>query len=268
MTNPRMQNKDHLREVAYNNASRLNARITFWQLYGEPHDDAFDRFLNKLGSEPNQSVLDLGCGPAHYWAWGLERDRIPSSWKPTLTDLSPGMLDEASQNLSSFDMDFKFEIADVCDLQFEDESFDIVTANYMLYHARSQKLALEEVARVLKPGGRLLAQTNSERHIVEFLDLQRNFIADESQLDTIGLAHDAFTLENGKEFIEPCFSNVEVITDESICKATDPDIVINYAHSMDAELNGPALDKYVREEIERIGHFAVTRVSGMFVAQK
>ncbi len=263
-----MQNNDHLREVAYNDASRLNARIAFWQLYGEPRDDAFDKFLTRLGSEPNQAVLDLGCGPAHYWAWGLERDRIPSSWKPTLTDLSPGMIKEAKTNLSRFDMEFMFEIADVCDLQFEDESFDIVTANYMLYHARSQELALEEIARVLKPGGRLFAQTNSGSHIVEFLDLQREFIVDESKLGTIGLAHEAFTLENGASFIEPCFSNVEVIADESICKATDPQIVIDYAHSMDAELDGPALDRYVREEIDRVGHFAVTRKSGMFVAQK
>jgi SAM-dependent methyltransferase len=268
MTNKRMQDVDHLRDVAYSDAENLNARIAFWQLYGEPRDEAFSGFFDAVIAPENASILDIGCGPAYYWQWGVMHDRIPSGWTATLTDISPGMLDEARQTLNGLDLDARFEIADVCNLQFADESFDVVTANYMLYHAASQDLAFAEIARVLKPGGRLYAKTNSENHIIEFLDLQRKFIEDPTQIGTIGLSHEAFTLENGSSFIEPHFTEVEIIRDRSICKATDPKIVIDYAHSMDAKLDHDALTAFVNDEIERNGHFAVTRSSGMFVAQK
>ncbi len=267
-----MQNVDYLRTVAYNDANNLNARIAFWQLYGESRDASFSSFFDQLESNDdlpeNANILDIGCGPALYWEWGINHNRIPASWTAYLTDLSQGMLDEAKSNLAAFNRDFTFEIADVCDLQFADESFDIVTANYMLYHAASQDKALSEIARVLKPGGRLYAKTNSGDHIVEFLDLQRNFIADRSQAHTIGVSHEAFTLENGEAMIEPHFSSVETIRDDSICEATNAQIVIDFANSMDAQLDQQALEAEVREQIGQNGYFKVTRSSGMFVAQK
>ena len=186
----------------------------------------------------------------------------------TLTDLSQGMIDDAKRNVSAKPEKFTFDIADVCDLQFDDESFDVVTANYMMYHAPSQDKALSEISRVLKPGGRLYASTNSVDHIVEFLDLQKKFIVDDPQLKTIGLAHAAFTLENGGAMIEKHFSKVEVIHDNSICKATDPEIVINYAMSMDATLDEQAVTTAITDEIDRNGYFKVTRSTGMFIAQK
>ncbi|MBT3996397.1 MAG: class I SAM-dependent methyltransferase [Chloroflexi bacterium] len=272
MANKRMQNVDHLRFVAYSDATNLNARIAFWQLYGESRDAAFSSFFDRLESDGDTpetaDILDIGCGPAHYWEWGLDHIRIPATWTATLTDISQGMLDEAKNNLSKFTRVFTFDIADVCDLKYEDESFDIVTANYMLYHASSQDKALSEISRVLKPGGRLYAKTNSGHHIVEFLDLQRKFIAGESQAQNIGVAHEAFTLENGEAMIKPHFSSVETIRDDSICKATDAQIVIDYANSMDAQLDQQGLEAEVREQITQNGHFKVTRSSGMFVAQK
>ncbi len=186
----------------------------------------------------------------------------------TLTDLSQGMVDEAKLNVSEHSGNFQFEIAYVCDLQFADNSFDVVTANYMLYHAKSQDIALAEIARVLKPGGRLYAKTNSDKHIVEFLDLQKKFVIDDSQIKNVGLAHAAFTLENGGAMIEKHFSNFEIVKDNSICEATDIDVVVDYALSMDATLNKIPLEEAVREEIEREGYFKVTRSSGMFIAQK
>jgi ubiquinone/menaquinone biosynthesis C-methylase UbiE len=268
MTNPRMQDVDHLRNTAYNDASKLNARIEFWQLYGEPRDAAFARYFDRFDPPNNANILDLGCGPAHYWQWGLENNRIPHDWSMTLTDLSPGMIEEAKRNVAAHDHDFSFELADVCDLRFEDNSFDIVTANYMLYHASSQDKALAEISRVLKPGGRLYAATNSTDHITEFLELQKRFIIDKSQLNNVGLSHDSFTLENGGAMIEPHFSNVETIHDNSICEATDLDIVTNYAQSMDADLDQQPLRQAVEAEITANGYFKVTRASGIFIAQK
>lgn len=268
MVNNRMQNVEHLRDVAYSSAKNLNARINFWQLYGESRDDAFGSFYDALTAASNARILDVGCGPAHYWKWGLEHNSVPADWRMTLTDLSQGMIDEAKQNLSAKPEIFEFEIADVCDLQFDDNTFDVVTANYMLYHASSQDIALSEIARVLKPGGRLYAKTNSVDHIVEFLDLQKKFIVDDSQVKNIGLAHAAFTLENGAAMIQKHFSKVDIVHEKGISKATDPKVVFDYAMSMDAELDEAPLKQAIIEQIEREGSFNVTRSSGMFIAQK
>jgi ubiquinone/menaquinone biosynthesis C-methylase UbiE len=267
-TNKRMQDTQHLRDVAYKDAANLNARIAFWQLYGQSRDPAFTELFDNIDAPNDAAVLDIGCGPAHYWQWGLDNGRVPHSWTATLTDLSTGMLDEARRTLSGYDRNFTFEIADVCDLQYADESFDVVTANYMLYHASSQSKALSEIARVLKPGGKLYAKTNSVDHITEFLDLQHRFVSDHSQRANIGLAHAAFTLENGGAMIDEHFSSHEIITEKGTCQATDPQIVIDYANSMDADLQPEPLADFVTAQIKSQGHFAVTRFSGMFIAVK
>lgn len=272
MTNPRMQNTDHLRTVAYKDAAKLGARIEFWKHYGTPRDEWSQNFFDLLEAPDNADILELGCGPAHLWEWGLENNRIPTGWSIKLTDLSPGMLDEAWQNVAGpsgkQEKRFSFETADVCDLPYDDASFDNVIANYMLYHAASQRTAISEIFRVLKPGGRLFAATNSTNHITELLELQEQHSIDPAERGNSGLAHAAFTLENGEEMLRKQFGKVEIIHDKSIARATDPEIVIGFLKSMDMQLDEQKLEATVRAHIARHGHFAVTRSSGALIAQK
>jgi len=136
------------------------------------------------------------------------------------------------------------------------------------YHASSQHKALAEISRVLKPGGKLYAKTHSVEHIAEFFDLQRRFVVEDAGLTNTGFSYSPFTLENGGAMIEEHFSSFEIIREYGICHATDPQVVIDYAHSRDAELQNEPLAEFVKARIEREGHFVVTRSSGMFVAQK
>lgn len=62
-------------------------------------------------------------------------------------------------------------VGDVQALPFEDASFDCVVAAWMLYHVPDVERALAEIARVLRPGGRLVAVTNSSRHYQELREL-------------------------------------------------------------------------------------------------
>lgn len=266
-----MQDTDHLRNVAYKDASKLNARIEFWKHYGTPAYVWFGRFFDLLETPAGASVLELGCGPARLWQWGLDNGRVPDGWSVTLTDLSPGMLDEARQNLSVHDREFGFEIADVCELSYGDASFDIVIANYMLYHASDQRIAVAEISRVLKPEGRLYAATNSETHIAEILELLAQHPpvnAGNSDLGSPGPAHAAFTLENGGDMLAEKFSSVDIVRDDSTSLATDPQILVNYVLSMDAQVDEQRLVDTVKDHIARNGHFAVTRSSGLFIAKK
>ena len=57
--------------------------------------------------------------------------------------------------------------ADVQDLPFADDSFDVVAAMWMLYHVPDLHRGLAEIRRVLRPGGIFVAVTNGDEHVAE-----------------------------------------------------------------------------------------------------
>src|SRR5579884_2346200 len=62
-------------------------------------------------------------------------------------------------------------VGDVVSLPFADGSFDCAVAAWMLYHASDLDRALEELRRVLRSDGRLVAATSSERNLAEVREL-------------------------------------------------------------------------------------------------
>jgi SAM-dependent methyltransferase len=62
-------------------------------------------------------------------------------------------------------------VGDVQQLPFADAEFDVVVAAWMLYHLPDLDRGLSEIARVLKPGGRLVAVTNGVDHLRELWEL-------------------------------------------------------------------------------------------------
>ena len=62
-------------------------------------------------------------------------------------------------------------VGDVQDLPFRDGIFDCVVAAWMLYHVPNLDGAVRELRRVLRPGGRLVAVTNSVRSMHELWSL-------------------------------------------------------------------------------------------------
>ena len=70
----------------------------------------------------------------------------------TMTDLDADMIRAARSTLSGHS-NVTVHTADVTNLPFEDESFDIVTSYLMLHHVIAWEDALREIVRVLRPGG-------------------------------------------------------------------------------------------------------------------
>jgi SAM-dependent methyltransferase len=62
-------------------------------------------------------------------------------------------------------------LGDVQELDFPDEAFDCVVAAWMLFHVDDLDRGLREIARVLRPRGRLVAATNGRDHLRELYDL-------------------------------------------------------------------------------------------------
>ena len=83
----------------------------------------------------------------------------------TFLDLSPRMVELAQAR------GIDARQGDAQELPFADGTFDTVVAAWMLYHVPDVDRALAEFARVLVPGGALIAVTNSADHIAELREL-------------------------------------------------------------------------------------------------
>jgi SAM-dependent methyltransferase len=91
------------------------------------------------------------------------------------------------------------QVGDVGELPFADESFDCAVAAWMLYHAADVRRALAELARVLRPGGRLVAVTNSSEHLREL-----KIMAGDSWF-----RNNPFTSEDARVLLAETFASVE-----------------------------------------------------------
>ena len=108
--------------------------------------------LSWTGITRGSRVLDAGCGN------GKCTDSLLSmGCSVTGVDFSESAV---SSCVSRFGEKARFEVADVCDLPFEDASFDAVLSQHCIEHIPSTKvnLALSEFRRILVPGGRLCLQ--------------------------------------------------------------------------------------------------------------
>ena len=73
-----------------------------------------------------------------------------------VTDLSPGMVEQAVRNAADLGFDVEGRVADAEALPYPDATFDLVVGHAVLHHIPDVELALREVLRVLKPGGRFV----------------------------------------------------------------------------------------------------------------
>lgn len=113
------------------------------------------RKLKKLSSKDGfDSVLELGCGE------GQGTKNILRLFKPSsihAIDLDPKMIARAKRRVG--DQRVKFAVGDAADLSFaKDESFDAVFDFGIIHHIPNWQACLNEVKRVLKPGGLFLLE--------------------------------------------------------------------------------------------------------------
>lgn len=141
------------REYATEDGLRARRSIYRGNALTEPAEAA----LAAVAEKHAERVLEVGCG----WGEFAARLRDELHAEVTAVDISPRMVELARER------GLDARVADVRELPFRDGEFDCVVANWMLYHVADLDRALEEVARVLRPGGRLVATTTSHEHLAE-----------------------------------------------------------------------------------------------------
>jgi ubiquinone/menaquinone biosynthesis C-methylase UbiE len=113
--------------------------------------------IAKAYLRPEMAVADIGSGTG-FVAAAL----APLVRRVYVVDGSLEMLDVARKNLGAF-TNVEYHQADGLDLPFPEESLDAVFANMYLHHCPDPLAALREMARILRPGGRLVI-TDIDEH--------------------------------------------------------------------------------------------------------
>ena len=116
-------------------------------------------------AKPDMKLLDVGCGPGSI---SVSLARYMPSGQLTGVDVSEAVLEKAQQagneaGVSNVD----FELADVYELPFEEEHFDMVHTHQAVAHFHDHIAALKEMLRVLRPGG-LLCMREGDVHTARF----------------------------------------------------------------------------------------------------
>lgn len=106
------------------------------------------------GWKPEGRALEIGAGSG---AMAAEILTLHPLLQLVVTDFDESMLSGAREALRRFGERAEIKTADATTLPFEDSTFDAVFSFIMLHHVVKWEEALGEAARVLKPGGRLIA---------------------------------------------------------------------------------------------------------------
>ncbi len=260
-----ISNQDYLRKIQYKNADNLGARVNIHQRFSTNPYGWYPWQFEILGIQPGDRVLDIGCGPANLWV--SQRHRLPAGVVVVCCDLSQGMVETARESLQKDDR-FYFLCADAQEIPFPVGTFNIVTANHMLYHVPDIHRAAGEIRRVLQPGGRLAAATNGMGHMQELHNLVRR-LEPAYTPDSDSAAR--FGLENGPALLSGAFSKFEVKIYPDSLWVTEIDPLVDYIGSMWGFITRDEnLKKRTRDELEKVfegaGGFAIRKSSGMILA--
>lgn len=174
--------------------------------------DEFDRFTNRLsrplatrmislaGLQPSDRVLDIGTGTGIVALQGAQI--IGPDGKILGIDLSDGMLAAVKAKVMQAGLSDRVELRkmDAEALDLADQSFDVVLSLFALYHFPNPLVALKEMFRVLRPGGRLIIGVGSGPQLLSVTGIMHSFKR----------LHDILLKLQGKQLIAPGFLNALV----------------------------------------------------------
>ncbi len=269
--------KDYLTNNLYDKHEKLNIRILTHEDYTQPETDFKNWVLDLVTWQGNETVVDLGCGSGFYI--NAVMDRLKAEGRLICTDLAFGMLKEVKETVEQHDWLLN---ASAINIPFPDNSVDITLANHMLYHLPDIPAGLQEIHRVLVPGGHLIAATNGSDSMKRFSDEM------ERAAEHLGFpiefsphfARRNFSLENGHDILAEWFPEVILHTFESALVFPETKPVLRYlnslqeffAPSLPEEISWEALMSQVEIQVDEVikqeGEYRVPKLTGAFVAQK
>jgi SAM-dependent methyltransferase len=216
-------------------------------------------------------VLDVGCGPGTY-----HTPVIALGARITGCDASAGMIAEALGLSRNNRYRAGLAQASAEALPFADASFDRVMANHMLYHVPDIPLALWEIRRVARPGGRVVLSTNGGGKGRLFELHER--AARDCGFTATAITSARFTLDD-LALVRTAFPAANVVRLENALAFPEAEPALRYYASYQAdEIQERAADGSHREPllrrmrdliddiVAREGEFRTPKTAGAFIA--
>lgn len=194
---------------AHAEKARLEAQVDlFWAQEME--------LYRLLELSPGSKVLDCGCGTGYLLK---KLDREFPGLQCTAVDFDPQFIEAAHKNLCEVPLCTIIE-GSVTNLDFPDESFDVVLCRLVLEHLTNPLLGLKEILRVLKPSGRAVIIDND-------FDLHERTWPD---CPSLGALYDAYRRARRSDGGNPCIGR-ELPAIMRVAGFSDVQLVLLSAHS-------------------------------------
>lgn len=193
---------------------KLAARIAIYSYSANPQP-----WFSWLGErlDVNGDVLEVGAGTGELW-----KHADYSNAQLTLVDFSPAMCEKLRDVPGA-----TVRQCDAASLPFEDNSFDLVIANHMLYHVNNPDAALKEFARVLRPGGRVVVSLNGREHMKELKEIGQSIGKPSTVSSTTRI-----TAETSIEALGRHFVNLTTEEYSGDLRIVTPEPLLNYLNSL------------------------------------
>ncbi|MFG3227071.1 class I SAM-dependent methyltransferase [Kitasatospora sp. NPDC048194] len=257
--------KSILANSAYADGRHLAARQSIYR-WQQPQYDLPGIVVEEL-ADTGGTVLDVGCGNGKFVS-RLHTDR--PDLQVVGMDISAGILADVPKPVL---------VADAQALPFADNSVDAVLALHMLYHVGDIEATIKELARVLRPGGVLIASTNSDTDKQELDRLWARAAG-----DVLGIPEgparvslsSRFSLEKARGYLRGAFKDIQVRKLSGTIELTDPSPIVAHlaSYAAWADQSGVPFPETVSRAaelaaatIEAEGSFKITCLGGIMICR-
>ena len=254
----------------YMDSSNLDASIKLQDRFSSNRHGWYKWTFNNIKLDKKYKVLEIGCGNGALWSKNI--NLLDKDISITLTDVCEEMINSAKKSLSNYSDIFDFQIVDPYNIPFENESFDLVIANHILFYMKDVDKVLNEIKRVLKVGGYFYSSTIDSKNMKELESLVKGFnsnikISEEKISSNFGL-------ENGEGILSKHFCQIKKYLYEDKLVINDAKGILEYIYSIPGNIielidtKKKDFEKYIDSNINKQGNIYITNNQVLFESIK